>query len=481
MEDGNIRAIRKELTPRPVTRPAVAAGLEAVPAVLAVVLLLAAGCLWQAVLVAAAAIVVIAVTWIYLQRTTEALLHNYMEAEREAKTWMLLRLLEGETLPQEMLSRVFVEGPMDCFVLIQIGIVDAAALEGVEEESLFYQEDVYLRHVFKPVLDGKGSAYFIPRADCLCIVECVPEPADADAARQLVAELCELTAGCLEQIRREIGLQLGGVVSTVHEGTGQLQTAWQEVCELTAYAELMGDQRTVKNACTDLDAPQTLAQRRQRMDLEKQYMAQISARDYRRAGQILEELLDAELPMATRNPEMLKSRLIMRLEQMLNSLCVSLDDYDAAALPLVEKFRAAMEAQTVEEIRQGISAVAEAAAEFADHAASSNSARVNEALNFIRENYADPNMGAALLSEKLGISASWLSRIIRQATGVGIVDCIHAERIRAAKELLTGTTLSIDEIAEQVGFSNRWTFTRSFKRYEGTTPGAWRDAQKLAG
>ena len=40
----------------------------------------------------------------------------------------------------------------------------------------------------------------------------------------------------------------------------------------------------------------------------------------------------------------------------------------------------------------------------------------------------------------------------------------------------------MDDIAVQVGFSSRWTLTRSFKRYEETTPGAYREQhQSISG
>lgn len=65
--------------------------------------------------------------------------------------------------------------------------------------------------------------------------------------------------------------------------------------------------------------------------------------------------------------------------------------------------------------------------------------------------------------------------MLRQNTGLGVVDHIHGARLKRAKELLATTELSLDEVAERVGFSSRFTLTRSFKRYEEMTPGAWRE------
>ncbi|MDR1637386.1 MAG: helix-turn-helix domain-containing protein [Treponema sp.] len=47
-------------------------------------------------------------------------------------------------------------------------------------------------------------------------------------------------------------------------------------------------------------------------------------------------------------------------------------------------------------------------------------------------------------------------------------------KIEAAKKLLAETHLSAGEIAEKLGFYNRQSFYRFFKKFEGTTPNEFR-------
>lgn len=96
---------------------------------------------------------------------------------------------------------------------------------------------------------------------------------------------------------------------------------------------------------------------------------------------------------------------------------------------------------------------------------------------YIREDYANPALCATSIAERFRISASYLSRIFKADMGVGLVDYIHQIRIEAAKAALRNTYATIDEVATTVGFSNRWVFMRVFKKLEGTTPGAYRNAQ----
>lgn len=60
------------------------------------------------------------------------------------------------------------------------------------------------------------------------------------------------------------------------------------------------------------------------------------------------------------------------------------------------------------------------------------------------------------------------------ATGQGFLSYIHEARLAHAKTLLVETTLSLQEIAETVGFGNALTMSRAFKKRYGMTPGAYR-------
>ena len=64
--------------------------------------------------------------------------------------------------------------------------------------------------------------------------------------------------------------------------------------------------------------------------------------------------------------------------------------------------------------------------------------------------------------------------------GIGIVEYIHRIRVDAAKELLLDESLTIDVVAEKVGFSNRWVLTRVFKKIVGVTPGAYRSGAETS-
>lgn len=82
------------------------------------------------------------------------------------------------------------------------------------------------------------------------------------------------------------------------------------------------------------------------------------------------------------------------------------------------------------------------------------------------------------LAERFHYEPSYLGKQIKAATGKNYTDIIRELRIAEAKRLLRATDLSVDEVAEQVGYTGRVHFFRSFRAAEGMTPGEYRKQKK---
>lgn len=74
------------------------------------------------------------------------------------------------------------------------------------------------------------------------------------------------------------------------------------------------------------------------------------------------------------------------------------------------------------------------------------------------------------LAGKLDMSASYLSDILRSLTGLNAQQHIHQKLIEKAKEYLTTGTLSVAEVAYQLGFEHPQSFSKIFKKKTNLTP-----------
>ncbi len=73
-----------------------------------------------------------------------------------------------------------------------------------------------------------------------------------------------------------------------------------------------------------------------------------------------------------------------------------------------------------------------------------------------------------------GVSKQHLCRLFQAVLNARPMEYIAKRRIQAAKELLSHTDLSIEDIAEQTGFCSGSYFCKLFRRYEGITPTQFR-------
>lgn len=78
------------------------------------------------------------------------------------------------------------------------------------------------------------------------------------------------------------------------------------------------------------------------------------------------------------------------------------------------------------------------------------------------------------LAKLAGMSPSHFSRVFKAAFGTSPIDWLRRERINQAKRRLAETTDAIKEIAEQVGYADRFFFSKDFKQLTGVTPREFR-------
>ena len=82
--------------------------------------------------------------------------------------------------------------------------------------------------------------------------------------------------------------------------------------------------------------------------------------------------------------------------------------------------------------------------------------------------------GIEFYADTLNVTPTYLSRVVRQVSGRTVVEYINRLLLMEAIWLLESTSLSIDEIAERINYSDSTTFGRFFFRMKGVTPREYR-------
>ena len=101
---------------------------------------------------------------------------------------------------------------------------------------------------------------------------------------------------------------------------------------------------------------------------------------------------------------------------------------------------------------------------------------VGQIKSYVKENYADSNLNVASIGERFSKTPHYISKLFKDDQGIALLEYINRERIENSKQLLESTKKTLAEITEEVGFTNVVTFIRVFKKFEGITPGKYREA-----
>ena len=98
-------------------------------------------------------------------------------------------------------------------------------------------------------------------------------------------------------------------------------------------------------------------------------------------------------------------------------------------------------------------------------------------LAYIDKHYTEQDLSVSGIADAYGFTTSHLSRTFKGVMGIGLLEYVHRLRVGRAKELLANGS-TVGEAAVASGYLDAKALTRSFKKYEGITPGQYRDGLK---
>lgn len=100
--------------------------------------------------------------------------------------------------------------------------------------------------------------------------------------------------------------------------------------------------------------------------------------------------------------------------------------------------------------------------------------RLNEILNYIQSNYKEVTLD--MVSEQFHLSKQYLSKYIKEKSGNNFGEIVTAIKMKKARNLLKNEGMTVEVIAEKVGYLNVEHFTRQFKKRYQMTPVQYRNS-----
>ncbi|WP_167859011.1 helix-turn-helix domain-containing protein [Paenibacillus cymbidii] len=147
---------------------------------------------------------------------------------------------------------------------------------------------------------------------------------------------------------------------------------------------------------------------------------------------------------------------------------------DAAIIDcLTEEIKLAEQTKRAEELLEQIQRVARILSErMNDKKQKQTSQLRDQVMAYICDSFANPNLSLYMIASRFGMTEVYMSRFFKEHAGENISQYIERIRMETAKKLLVETQTSVNEVAEQVGYTSAQVFRRAYKRVYGTVPSA---------
>ncbi|WP_051620952.1 helix-turn-helix domain-containing protein [Paenibacillus sp. UNC451MF] len=132
---------------------------------------------------------------------------------------------------------------------------------------------------------------------------------------------------------------------------------------------------------------------------------------------------------------------------------------------------------TVEEMKVKIREWFLALCHYLNVSRSRNSRQLSEKIaQYIEQHYGDEMLSLTMIAEHFQLTPQYLSALFKKQTGTNLNDYLTRVRIDEAKKLMKDKKMTFTQIANKVGYASDIGFIRVFKKYEGTTPGKYRES-----
>ena len=391
----------------------------------------------------------------------------------------LTRLLKGRvenSLPlDEALTSLDIHFNSEHFAVILFYIEDYSELFkdecnfGSEEQLKLVQ--FILANIVEELAERKHKGIVTEIDDVTaCLVNL-----NADNLSDLGNELKKIANEAMTLFRDTFKIHVTVSISNIHHTAAEISKAYEEALDAMEYKMVLGGgkiivyENIVNHTANDFSYGYSL-------ELEQRLINSIKVGDFSKSRSILYEIFDKNLCPGTVSIDIAKCLMFDLVSTFIKAL-------DGMEMPgeefFVKKFNPLEEllsCKTVNKMKEKMTGILLKVCEQTEVKKKSHNTQLRDrVLQIIEENYKDENLSITAIADSFGLNLAYLSRFFKEQTGEGLLDYINRYRLEKAKQLLKAAEANIGDVARAVGFYNSSALIRIFKKYEGITPGQYKE------
>ncbi|WP_054027689.1 AraC family transcriptional regulator [Bacillus sp. FJAT-28004] len=390
--------------------------------------------------------------------------------------------LQKETLRDHFLIRLM-KGNQDC----SISISDLSDAYNIKFESnhyallLFYLENTstsnvthepvhfIMKNVMEDYLRQHNNIGFVLEVDQFMV--CLVNIKEHDKTKQK-DEVIEIAEQAIQLFANRIGIICSVSISRLYSKLEDIKLAYNETIEAIEYKLIFGSESIIH-----YEDIQTSEQGSMNYDFsvvkEYQFANCIKVGDYQSAKQVISETIVNNSKQVPIN--IVKCNMFALIHTVITSLSGISIKLEKEFLEILNPIDRLLHCKTLPQLELEIFAIIDEIEQYVVGTDKSNkSTLIAEIMSFTHCNYHNSDLNVSMISEQFHVSLPYLSKMFKQHAGEGLLEYIQKVRVQKAKEMMAANDCTIKEVASRVGFTNRDTLIRLFKKYEGVTPGKFK-------
>lgn len=404
--------------------------------------------------------------------------HNRLQEQHKTlRGYFLARLLKGRVDTEAALAHAFksfdFEFETDCFAVLLIQLEDYHSLfrSGQELEQEKKNQFVYLivTNIVEELINRNHRAYSTEIDGMIaCLVNVRGNPADAGE------ELRRAAADAHFFLQKNFFIQCSIGLSDIHSPWSSVPFCYEQAAEALEYKLVLGASQVIPFGLVNRPKNELYYP----LELERQLMNLMAIGSYDEATAVVQNILQTNFADGTLSIQMGKVLMFELVGTMLKAVeQIELSTKEM----LVEKsdlIRQLTECGTFTEMETEIFDFLKLVCDYMQQKKRShNTLLKEEIIAYLEDHLDDAGISLSGLSLAFNVNASYLSKFFREQTGENLNEYLNMRRVEKAKLLLVQNGDTVNEISEKCGFTNVNTFIRVFKKYEGITPGQFRQKE----
>jgi two-component system response regulator YesN len=284
-------------------------------------------------------------------------------------------------------------------------------------------------------------------------------------------------------MREEFHIHTLASISSIKGSINEISQAYREAVDALEYTIVVGDQDIVTYEEIYRDDPdQIQSDYYYPIQVEQQLINHLKAGDVVEAEFIIRDIIARNKGQSQISVELIKCLMFNLISTLIKTIGEIGDVKESSFINNSIRIAELINCESIKEMELQLSIVVKEVCEYAlvKHKQQqqlsrslAHKERSDDIVSFIAENYREANLNISMIGEHFGITPTYLSKLFKDQTGKGLLDMINHYRIEHAKTLLQASHHSIKSISSEVGFHDINTFIRTFKKYEGVTPGQY--------